>query len=129
MLKRKRIIDKFIDINKNRQCITRTIKVSCLSHFLRADPHNQHPKNQLVLYRPGFAASLPGKNQLTGPAPTGHSLLVSRFLPTREQTINRIIQHRITNAKTRATIMLRHPAHSAERYGQFGKNASHLYTC
>ena len=41
------------------------------------------------------------------PAPAGDSLLVSRFLPTREQSINRIILHRTTTAKTRATATLR----------------------
>ena len=37
------------------------------------------------------------------PAPAGDSLLVSRFLPTRELTTNRITLQRITSAKTRAT--------------------------
>jgi len=32
---------------------------------------------------------------------------VSRFLPTRELSNNRIIQHRTTSAKTRATATLR----------------------
>ena len=41
------------------------------------------------------------------PAPAGDSLLVSRFLPTREQTNNIIILHRTTSAKTRATATLR----------------------
>jgi hypothetical protein len=34
------------------------------------------------------------------PAPAGDSLLVSRFLPTRELTNNRITLHRSTSAKT-----------------------------
>jgi len=50
------------------------------------------------------------------PAPAGDPLPVSRFLPTREYTINRITLHRITSAKTRATAMLRQHAHTAERY-------------
>ena len=37
------------------------------------------------------------------PAPAGDSLLVSRFLPTREIIITIIILHRTTSAKTRAT--------------------------
>ena len=37
------------------------------------------------------------------PAPAGDSLLVSRFLPTRELSNNRITLHRTTSAKTRAT--------------------------
>ena len=41
------------------------------------------------------------------PAPAGDSLLVSRFLPTREYSNNRIILHRTTSAKTRATATLR----------------------
>ena len=49
------------------------------------------------------------------PAPAGDSQLVSRFLPTREQSNNSTILHRITSAKTRATVMLRQHAHTAER--------------
>jgi len=41
------------------------------------------------------------------PAPAGDSLLVSRFLPTRELSNNRITLHRTTSAKTRATATLR----------------------
>ena len=41
------------------------------------------------------------------PAPAGDPLLVSRFLPTREQSNNRITPHRTTSAKTRATATLR----------------------
>jgi hypothetical protein len=44
-------------------------------------------QNQSVLYRPGFAVKPRGKNHCavrSGPAPAVHSLLVSRFLPTRE---------------------------------------------
>jgi len=41
------------------------------------------------------------------PAPAGDSLLVSRFLPTREQSNNRITLYRTTSAKTRATATLR----------------------
>jgi len=41
------------------------------------------------------------------PAPAGVSLLVSRFLPTRELSNNFIILHRTTSAKTRATATLR----------------------
>ena len=41
------------------------------------------------------------------PGTAGDSLLVSRFLPTREQTNNIIILHRTTSAKTRATATLR----------------------
>jgi len=41
------------------------------------------------------------------PAPAGDSLKVSRFLPTREQSNNRITLHRTTSAKTRATATLR----------------------
>jgi len=41
------------------------------------------------------------------PAPAGDSLLVSRFLPTRELRNNIIILHRTTSAKTRATATLR----------------------
>ena len=41
------------------------------------------------------------------PAPAGDSLLVSRFLPTREYSNNRITLHRTTSAKTRATATLR----------------------
>ena len=41
------------------------------------------------------------------PAPAGDSLLVSRFLPTRELSINRLTLHRTTSAKTRATATLR----------------------
>jgi len=49
------------------------------------------------------------------PAPAGDSLVVSRFLPTREKSNNRIILHRTTSAKTRATATLRQHAHTAER--------------
>jgi len=41
------------------------------------------------------------------PAPAGDSLMVSRFLPTGELSNNRIISHRTTTAKTRATATLR----------------------
>jgi len=41
------------------------------------------------------------------PAPAGDPLLVSRFLPTREQSNNRITLYRTTSAKTRATATLR----------------------
>jgi len=41
------------------------------------------------------------------PAAAGDSLLVSRFLPTRELSNNRITLHRTTSAKTRATATLR----------------------
>jgi len=41
------------------------------------------------------------------PAPAGGPLLVSRFLPTRESSNNRITLHRTTSAKTRATATLR----------------------
>ena len=34
--------------------------------FLRADPLDQHLKNQLVLYRPGFAAKAAGHKPLRG---------------------------------------------------------------
>jgi len=34
--------------------------------FLRADPPDQHLKNQLVLYRPGFAAKAAGQKPLRG---------------------------------------------------------------
>jgi len=52
------------------------------------------------------------------PPDGGGSLLVSRFLPTRELSNNRITLHRTTSAKTRATAMLRQHAHTAERYSQ-----------
>jgi len=41
------------------------------------------------------------------PAAAGDSLLVSRFLPTREKNNNSIILHRTTSEKTRATATLR----------------------
>jgi len=41
------------------------------------------------------------------PAPAGDSLVVSRFLPTREYSNNRLTLHRTTSAKTRATATLR----------------------
>jgi hypothetical protein len=41
------------------------------------------------------------------PARVGDSLLVSRFLPTRELSNNRITLLRTTSAKTRATATLR----------------------
>ena len=41
------------------------------------------------------------------PAPAGVPLLVSRFLPTRENSNYRISLHRTTSAKTRATATLR----------------------
>ena len=41
------------------------------------------------------------------PAAAGDSLLVSRFLPTRELSNNSLILHRTTSAKTRATATLR----------------------
>jgi len=39
--------------------------------FLRADPPDQHLKNQLVLYRPGFAAKAAGQKPLRGTACPG----------------------------------------------------------
>jgi hypothetical protein len=39
--------------------------------FLRADPPDQHLKNQLVLYRPGFAAKAAGQKPLRGAACPG----------------------------------------------------------
>jgi hypothetical protein len=41
------------------------------------------------------------------PASAGDPLLVSRFLPARQQTNNSTILHRTTSAKTRATATLR----------------------
>jgi hypothetical protein len=41
------------------------------------------------------------------PASAGDSLLMSRFLPTRELSNNRINLHRTTSAKTRAIATLR----------------------
>ena len=58
------------------------------------------------------------------PAPAGDSLLVSRFLPTREQSNNRITLHRTTSAKTRATATLRQrhiPPNVVHNCGQLTK--------
>jgi len=50
--------------------------------FLRADPLDRQLKNQLVLYRPGFAAKAAGQKPLRGTGRHGSRrppLLVSRF--------------------------------------------------
>jgi len=47
------------------------------------------------------------------PAPAGDALLVSRFLPTREQSNNRIILHRTTSAKTPRPLCVRYGARRA----------------
>jgi len=55
--------------------------------FLRADPPDQHTKTSWCFIGPALRLKPPGKNHCAvrpGPAPAGHSLLVSRFLPTRE---------------------------------------------
>ena len=59
------------------------------------------------------------------PAPAGDSLLVSRFLPTREQSNNRITLYRTTSAKTRATATLRQ-RHIPPNVRNKGENESHL---
>jgi len=57
------------------------------------------------------------------PAPAGDPLLVSRFLPTREQTINIIILLRTTSTKTRATATLRQRHIPPNVVRQFGKTS------
>ncbi len=52
------------------------------------------------------------------PATSGDSLMVSRFLPTREKRNNSITLLRITSAKTRTTAILRQHAHTIDRYVQ-----------
>ena len=58
------------------------------------------------------------------PAPAGDSLKVSRFLPTRELSNNRITLHRTTSAKTRATSTLRQlhiPPNVSRNFGKYEK--------
>jgi len=49
------------------------------------------------------------------PAPAGDSLLVSRFLPTREESNNRITLQRTTSAKNTRHRDSAPTAHTAER--------------
>ena len=59
------------------------------------------PAGQTSRYKPSYPAVR------SAPAAAGDSLLVSRFLPSREKSNSRIILHRTTSAKTRATATLR----------------------
>jgi hypothetical protein len=78
--------------------------------FLRDDPTDQHTKTSWCFIGPALRLKPLGKNHCAvrpAPAAAGVSLLVSRFLPTRELSNNRLTLHRTTSAKTRATATLR----------------------
>jgi len=75
-----------------------------------------------VLYRPGFAAEAAGQKPAGRPRSRGALPLVSRFLPTREQTKqhhNPASHHECKNTRHRDSAPT---PHTAERYLQAQAN-------
>jgi len=60
-----------IQIRIKSPTANRSVYVIGFDWFLRANPTDQHHKNQLVLYRPGFAAEAAGQKPALRPRSRG----------------------------------------------------------
>jgi len=86
---------------------------------LRANPSDQHHKNQLVLYRPGFAAKAAGQKPARWPRSRGALLPgVTVFANARikYQPHNPASHHECKNTRHRDSAPT---PHTAERYKPF----------
>jgi hypothetical protein len=82
---------------------------------LSAYPSDWHTKTSWCFIGPASRLKPPGKNQPAGPAHAGHSPWCHGFCQRENKQNNSITLHRTSSAKTRATVMLRQHAHTAER--------------